>query len=210
MRRPARRVRPRRPPRVGDQRAGLDGRPDGRRRRVPRDGPGRGTVRAAAGDGGRPVVQAGDPICRAARRRALLPDAPHPGRWRRPAPRPLVDRRRWASQSRRRRPARRTPPRVGGGARRGFRAGLPAGRPAQRRHDRRRQRPSRRGLRRRRRRPPSRDPRDRQVDWRLRRSVGGGGGRRRPRDVEPARLRLPRGGRGGRPGTSLGMGSGTG
>ena len=48
---------------------------------------------------------------------------------RRPAPRPLLDRRRRAPQSRRRRAARRPATRVGRGARRRLRAGLPARRP---------------------------------------------------------------------------------
>ena len=63
-------------------------------------------------DGGRPVVQAGHPVPRPARRRALLPHAADRGRRRRAAPRPLVDRRRRAPQPGRRRAARRPAPRV--------------------------------------------------------------------------------------------------
>ena len=66
---------------------------------VAREGP----VRAARRDGERPVLQAGHPVPRAARRRALLPDAADPGRRRRAAARPLLDRRRRPPQPGRRR-----------------------------------------------------------------------------------------------------------
>ena len=93
--------------------------------------------RPRRGDGGGPGVQAGHPVPRPARRRALLPHAPDAGRRRRPPPRPLVDRRGRPPEPGRRRPAGRASPRMGRGGRRRLRAGLPARRAAQRRHDRR-------------------------------------------------------------------------
>ena len=63
-------------------------------------------MRSGAGRAG-PDPQAGDPVPRAARRRALVPDAAHARGRRRAAPRPLVDRRRRSPQpGRRRRPGR--------------------------------------------------------------------------------------------------------
>ena len=151
------------------------------------------SVCAPRPDGGRPRVQAGDPVSRPARRRPVLPDAADDGGGRRSPPRSLLDRGRWSSQPRRRRAARRSSPRMVGGARRRFHARIPAGGAAQRRHDGGGRRPPRCGLSRRRRRPPGGDPRDRQAD----RCVRGAGRRRRrrrsARDLEPTRLRLPDG-----------------
>ena len=118
-------------------RRGLERPPNRRARRrswrvVAREG--RFAPRAAMEDD--PRLQAGHPVPRPARRRPLLPHAPDAGRRRRPAPRPLVDRRGRPPQPGRRRPARRAAPRVARGARGRLRAGLPAARPAQRRHDR--------------------------------------------------------------------------
>ena len=62
-----------------------------------------GSYRPAAGDGGRSGLQADHPVPGPARRTALLPDASDAGRRRRPAPRPLLDRRRRAPQPGRRR-----------------------------------------------------------------------------------------------------------
>ena len=68
---------------------------------------------------GGPDPQAGHPVPRAPRRRAVVPHAPHEGRRRRAAPRPVVDRRRRAPQPGRRRRRGRAPARVGRGGRRG-------------------------------------------------------------------------------------------
>ena len=99
------------------------------------------SCRAARGAG--PALQAGDPVPRPARRRALVPDAPDARRRRRAAPRPLVDRRRRPPEPGRRRRRRRPAPRVGRGARGGLRARVRACRAAQRRHDRGRRGPRR-------------------------------------------------------------------
>ena len=146
-------ARPRRP--AGGRRrrtvarpAHRPGRPRGGRRRDRRPRP----LRAAAGHGSRSELQAGDPVPGPARRRALVPHAPHAGRRRRPAARALVDRGRRSPQSGRPRPRRRPAPRVARGAGRRLRPGVPADRPAQRRRDRRRRGPSRGRLRGRRRR----------------------------------------------------------
>ena len=50
----------------------------------------RGPLPAAGRDGGRPVVEAGDPVPGPARRRGLVPDAPDPRRRRRAPARPVL------------------------------------------------------------------------------------------------------------------------
>ena len=133
------RAGPRRPARLGHAGRRLARDPDRRpSRRRSRRSPAHGEFRPRAAMERDPIVQAGHPVPRAARRRALVPDAPDAGRRRRAAPRPLVDRRRRPPQPGRRRP--RTAGCAASGARRSSRTSSREfrRRPAQRRHDRRR------------------------------------------------------------------------
>ena len=121
-------------------------------------------VPATRGDGGRPGLQAGHPVPRAARRRALVPDAPDPRRWRRRGC-TIAGRSGSAGTS-----TRATATSWAGSAASGARSSIAdfepafrAGRAAQRRQHAGRRRPSRAGVRRRCGRPPGRDPRDREA-----------------------------------------------
>ena len=119
--------------------------PTGAERSWPRSPPTAGSSRARPW---RPTrLQAGDPVPRPARRRALVPHAPHPGRRGRPAPRALVHRGRRSPQPGRPRPRRRAAPRVARGARGRLSCPSSGRRPAQRRRDRRRRGPPRGRLR---------------------------------------------------------------